>query len=78
MTGSKHGIQNYVHEQSGPQHGDQDAYEFLDRGILKITESTGKTSYLVMDFWNSLIADPGHEPGGTGGPAPDVLDTVPE
>jgi hypothetical protein len=60
------------------QHGDQDAYEFLDRGILKITESTGKTSYLVMDFWNSLIADPGHEPGGTGGPAPDVLDTVPE
>jgi hypothetical protein len=45
------------------EHGDQDAYEFLDRGILKITESTGKTSYFVMDLWNSLIADPGHEPG---------------
>lgn len=50
---------------NGPttEHGDQDAYDFLDRGILKVTESTGKTSYYVMDFWNSLIADPGHEPG---------------
>lgn len=50
---------------NGPttEHGDQDAYEFLDRGILKITESTGKTFYYVMDIWNSLIADPGHEPG---------------
>ena len=45
------------------EHGDEVAYEFLESGILKITESTGKTSYFVMDLWNSLIADPGHEPG---------------
>ena len=55
---------------NGPttEHGDQDAYEFLDRGILKITASTGKTFYYVMDLWNSLIADPGHEPGGPPNP----------
>jgi hypothetical protein len=54
---------------NGPttEHSDEDAYEFLDRGILKVTESTGKTSYYVMDFWNSLVADPGHEPGSPRG-----------
>jgi hypothetical protein len=50
---------------NGPptEHGDQDAYEFLDRGILKITESSGKTFYYVLDIWNSLVAEPGHGPG---------------
>jgi len=54
---------------NGPttEHSDDDAYEFLDRGILKVTESTGKTSYYVMDLWNSLVADPGHEPGSPRG-----------
>ena len=47
------------------EHDDEDAYEFLDRGILKITESSGKTFYYVMDFWNSLVADPGHDPGAS-------------
>jgi hypothetical protein len=52
------------------EHGDQDTYEFLDRGILKITESSGKTFYYVMDVWNSLVADPGHDPGASRVPNP--------
>ena len=54
------------------EHGDDDTYEVLQSGVLKVTStSDGKVSYFVMDLWKSLTADGDHEerqPKGGGRP----------
>jgi hypothetical protein len=53
------------------EHGDDDTYEVLQSGVLKVTSSTdGKIHYYVADLWKSLAADGDHAPGQPrGGPA---------
>jgi hypothetical protein len=46
------------------EHSDDDTYEVLQSGVLKVTGSNdGKIHYYVMDLWKSLAADGDHEPG---------------
>ena len=46
------------------EHGDDDTYEVLQSGVLKVTSSRdGKVSYYVVDLWKSLTADGDHEEG---------------
>ena len=42
--------------------GDDDAYEFLEGGVLAVTIS-GKTNYFAPNVWKTLTADEGHKPG---------------
>ena len=49
------------------ENGDDDIYDFLDHGILKVTKATGQTAYYALDLWNSLTAEANHEPGGPKG-----------
>ena len=45
-------------------YGDEDTYEFLNDGVLKVrVSSTGKTYYFPAGAWKALIAGDGHEPG---------------
>jgi len=45
-------------------YGDEDTYEFLNDGVLKVrVSSTGKTYYFPVGAWKTLIAGDGHEPG---------------
>jgi hypothetical protein len=56
------------------EHSDDDTYEVLQSGVLKVTSSgDGKINYFVMDFWKSLAADSDHEPGHPKGVGPQVL-----
>jgi hypothetical protein len=56
------------------EHGDDDTYEVLRSGVLKVTtSSSGKTHYFVMDFWKKVVADSDHEPGYSKGAGPQVL-----
>jgi hypothetical protein len=56
------------------EHGDDDTYEVLQSGVLKVTNSSdGKIHYYVVDFWKSLAADVDHEPGYSKGAGPQVL-----
>jgi hypothetical protein len=46
------------------EYGDEDTYEFLNDGVLKVrVSSTGKTYYFPTGVWKTLIAGNGHEPG---------------
>ena len=46
------------------EHGDDDTYEVLQSGVLKVTSpSHGRIHYYVMDFWKSVAADIDHKPG---------------
>jgi hypothetical protein len=56
------------------EHGDDDTYEVLDSGVLKVTTSGSKqTHYFVPDVWKSLVAHSDHEPGYPKGASPQVL-----
>ena len=56
------------------EHGDDDTYEVLRSGVLKVTNSSGgKTQYLVVDLWKKVVADSDHEPGYPKGAGPQVL-----
>lgn len=51
-------------EHPDSKHGDDDTYEVLESGVLKVTSlSDGKIYYYVMDLWKSLTADGDHEEG---------------
>jgi len=55
-----------VRHPDGPadDYGDEDTYEFLDDGLLKVqVSSTGKSYYFPAGEWKTLIAGSGHEPG---------------
>ena len=46
------------------EHGDDDTYEVLESGVLKVTSpSNGKIHYFVVDLWKSLAADIDHKSG---------------
>ena len=46
------------------EHSDDDTYEVLESGVLKVTSASDeKIRYFVMDLWKSLIADGDHEEG---------------
>lgn len=56
------------------EHGDDDTYEVLRSGVLKVTTSSGgKTQYFVMDLWKKVVVDSDHEPGYSKGAGPQVL-----
>jgi hypothetical protein len=56
------------------EHSDDDTYEVLHSGVLKVTTSSSKqTHYFVADIWKSLVADSDHEPGYPKGASPQVL-----
>ena len=56
------------------EYGDDDTYEVLQSGVLKVTTPTlGRTHYFVMDFWKQVDADSDHEPGYPKGAGPQVL-----
>ena len=56
------------------EHGDDDTYEVLHSGVLKVTTASSKqTHYFVADVWKSLVADSDHEPGYQTGASPQVL-----
>jgi hypothetical protein len=56
------------------EHGDDDTYEVLRSGVLKVTSSSGgKTQYFVMDIWKKVVADSDHEAGYSKGAGPQVL-----
>ena len=56
------------------EHGDDDTYEVLQSGVLKVTtSSSGKTHYFILDIWNKLVADSDHEPGYPKGAGPEVF-----
>ena len=45
-------------------YGDEDTYEFLNDGVLKVrVSSTGKTYYFPAGVWKTLIAGDRHETG---------------
>ena len=49
-------------DQKDSEHGDDDIYEVLESGVLKVTSSSDeKIHYYVMDFWTGLTADLDHE-----------------
>lgn len=51
-------------DQKDSEHGDDDTYEVLESGVLKVTSSSDeKIHYYVMDFWTGLTADLDHKPG---------------
>jgi len=55
-------------------YGDDDTYEVLHSGVLKVTSSSSKqTHYFVADLWKSLVADSDHEPGYPKGAGPEVF-----
>ena len=55
-------------------YGDDDTYEVLHSGVLKVTTSSnGKTQYFVMDLWKKVVADSDHEPGYPKGAGPEVF-----
>ena len=52
------------HDEPTDDYGDEDTYEFLDDGVLKVrVSSTGKTHYFPAGVWKTLIAGDRHEPG---------------
>jgi hypothetical protein len=56
------------------EHSDDDTYEVLESGVLKVTTASGKqTHYFVADVWKSLVADSDHEQGYPKGSGPQVL-----
>ena len=56
------------------EHDDDDTYEVLRSGVLKVTTSSGgKTQYFVMDLWKKVVADSDHEAGYPKGAGPQVL-----
>ena len=55
-----------VKHPDGPadEYSDEDTYEFLNDGVLKVwVSSTGKTYYFPAGGGKTLIAGNGHEPG---------------
>ena len=56
------------------EHGDDDTYEVLQSGVLKVTTSSSKqTQYSVPDLWKKVVADSDHEPGYPKGAGPEVF-----
>ena len=56
------------------EYGDDDTYEVLRSGVLKVTtSSSGKTQYFVMDLWKKVVTDSDHESGYSKGAGPQVL-----
>jgi hypothetical protein len=52
------------HGEPTDDYGDEDTYEFLGDGVLKVrVSSTGKTYYFPAGVWKTLIAGDRHEPG---------------
>ena len=52
------------HDEPADDYGDEDTYEFLGDGVLKVrVSSTGKTYYFPAGVWKTLIAGDRHEPG---------------
>ena len=56
------------------EYGDDDTYEVLQSGVLKVTTSSSKqTQYSVPDLWKKVVADSDHEPGYPKGAGPEVF-----
>jgi hypothetical protein len=56
------------------EYGDDDTYEVLQSGVLKVTtSSSGKTHYFIMDIWKTVVADGDHESGYPKGAGPEVF-----
>jgi len=51
------------------ENGDDDAFEFLEGGVLAVTNSSGQTNYFAPSVWNTLTADAGHKRGKKPDPA---------
>jgi hypothetical protein len=59
-------------------YADEDKYEFLESGVLAIHrgDDTLMDEYFAPHAWERVEATHAHGPGVTGGPEPDILDTI--
>jgi hypothetical protein len=65
-------------EHTDRYYADEDVYEFLESGVLAIhrADPVFMDEYFAPHTWEHVDASRDHKPGRTGGPPPDVLDTI--